>query len=334
MNHLVGSSSFSDASSSGKVSWVYDIDDNFDAHQLYRFCGFKGESIAGWKKIARMVILNSAMVETVSQAKKRIALFDTRIEPQGLRIIGKSGTGKSTAIRLLLSELQDPTVVDFQNDKIAHHVRLMKRSTRLSIVREGLQKFGHPLGVRNINSQTFDVKLELFIRALEQAQTRVLLIDEAQNVYACSRGKNQKSNSENEITDLICYISDRLRIPVVLVGHPELAKLEEFDVGLASRVRTTVLMPTLNADLWQESLEAYLHALSEFGDPSPLVEPKCFQRIKAHVDGQQRQLKRLISEIALHSIEHGIKRMDHQVLDTAINALKKHEIDNESGQLL
>lgn len=308
--------------------WVYEIEDKLESDELYRLSGFRHESVKGWKKISRMIILNSALRSAVNEAKKCVGLYDARVEPQGLRIVGESGTGKSTAVRLLLAELQDPTVIDFQNDKIAHQIRLMSKSTRLSVVRDGLHRFGHPLGLKNLNTRTFDVKLELFVRALEQAKTRVLLIDEAQNIFACNRGKIHKSTFENEITDLICFLIDRLKIPVVLVGYPELLRLDNFDAGLSSRVRKTVLMPPLNSSLWQESLEAYFQALSEFADPRPLTESKCFQKIKGHVEGQQRQLKRLMAEIALHSIERKARKIDSDILDLALNSLRKRSLED------
>lgn len=291
--------------------------------ELDRLSKYDKDAFEASKRVLKLVIKTTPLSSAVDQMKRVISLFDRRVDPQGLRVIGPSGAGKTTAVRLLRAQLMHQDLLGASSEMSILYTRLDHKESNHSLIRKGLHFFGHPLGSRNVRSETSDIKFELLLRSLRAKGTLCWIFDEAQNLFTTTRGRHVAREAQSAATDMIRSMSDRLRIPVVLVGTEALHDLENFDAGLASRVKGRVEIPKLSGKLWEETLNGYFTLLNEYADPTPLQERWCISKIDQYVEGEQRQLKRLMAEILAITVQERKRKIDSVVLIQAIGNLKE-----------
>lgn len=313
---------------------ILEVDDEltYESMNLHLLSRYGKDAHEASKRVLRTLIITTPLKQAVDQIQHYISLCDSKTDPQGLRIIGGAGTGKSTVIRLLRHQLEQQDLLGKSIGKKLIYTRIGHKDTRLSQIRLGLHALGHPLGQNGrLDRRIGDVKFELLVQSMRARKIVCWIFDEAQNLFTTTRGRGVTSEAESAVTDFIRSISDRLKIPVVLIGTPALAKLEEFDVGLTSRARNSLVLPALNGTLWQTMLKGYFNLLKDYADPNPLADKPSLVKIRDHVCGEQRQLKFLFSEIAALAVDQKVKVINYEILDLAIQNLRSDGVRNMSG---
>lgn len=308
---------------------TYECDLNLDDHyhfhtRLYEY--FSRDALEAWRFVMRFTVKTPALESALSAAERVISLADGKSEPQGLIITGDVGTGKSSVLNVLRHICRSKNLLHVNDNSLLVETQLRHRSTRYCLIRNLLEVLEHPLVNTEHKKATADIKFKILSHTLKTANSLALVIDEAQNLFTAVRSKHSSMSGGNEITDMLRALMDQAKIPIILVGTKPLQDLSSLDPGLASRIRTTVVMPALDEKTWQLMLNAYYQVIKKYCDPSILRESSAQLEIQNFVKGEQRQLKRLMAELALLAVENKHSKLTTEVLKAALHNLREEGI--------
>lgn len=287
---------------------------------------FSPKAFSAWGEIMRHVAVTDPLKDAVEACLRVVELSDGKVEPQGLRIIGGVGTGKSLCIRLLRSKLKGQRLLGFNDRTTLLSTILPYRATRLTLIREVLGIFNHPLHTGNTRGATADVKLKIMCQSMRAAGTKALVIDEAQNIFTQIRTRGVNKESESDVADALRQVMESVKIPIILIGTNSLSRLEHLDEGLASRIRKTVYMRDLQGDLWGLVLKSFYECMRNYCQPDLLKEKKAQAEIQSFCQGQLRQFKRLMAELVLLAVHHEKPVLTYDSLENALRNLRQEMV--------
>ena len=219
--------------------------------------------------------------------------------PQGIRIIGPTGSGKTSLVNYFSRTLPKTTL--FKEGLGIVMTRLDASPTRHQLVRNLLVAYNYPFATTSIKA--IDIKTQVLCDIIRQKGTRILAIDESHHM-AFSKSKRYAKNSQNDVTDLLHDIMDVTGVGLFLMGTEELDDLERLDPHLASRVSTRIELSnyeTLTPE-WYGLLKAFVTQSKQF-DLSVILTENYGALIHAATGGNLRNLKRLITEVVLIGVD-------------------------------
>ena len=175
--------------------------------------------------------------------------------PQGIRIVGPTGSGKTSLVDYFSKTLPKTTL--FKQGLGIVFIRLDASPTRHQLVRNLLLAYNYPFATTSVKA--IDIKTQVLCDIITQKGTRILAIDESHHL-AFSKSRRYAKNSQNDVTDCLHHLMDQTGIGLFLMGTKELDDLEDLDAHLASRVSTRIELTdyvTLTPE-WYGLLKAFV----------------------------------------------------------------------------
>jgi hypothetical protein len=151
---------------------------------------------------------------------------------------------------------------------------------------------------------------QLALRLMRAVGTRMLVIDELHNILA------GKADLRREFLNLIRFLGNELRIPIVGVGTREAYLAVRADEQLENRFEPIVL------PLWEEgettgSLLASFAAAFPLRRRSELATPDMARYVLARSEGTIGEISRLVTAAAVVAVETGEEVIDRRTLTLA-----------------
>lgn len=234
-------------------------------------------------------------------ATPKIQAFARRIENLaevgGFALVtGEVGTGKSSALRLMLDHLS-------RLRDVKAGVLTRPQSNVADFYREIGQIFGVELKPHNRWSATRMLR-EQWINHLETSLFRaILVVDEAQEM---------KPAVLNELRLIAAAeLDSRMLLTIVLCGDqrlPERFRTEEL-LPLGSRIRVRLSMEAATPDELAQHLK---HVLSEAGNLK-LMTPELVSTLAEHAAGNIRALMGMANELLDAAIQRDLKQLDEKL---------------------
>ncbi len=270
--------------------------------------------------VDRIMVRHPVVSKGLDAMDRAFQLANALEMPQGIRIIGPTGSGKTSLLRLFGQTLPKSTLFDPSCGVL--NIRLMANCTRHQIVRALLKRIDYPF--LNVSSKAVDLKTRVLIDAVQAKGVRVLAIDEAHHLSSARRARNMDCSSGNEATDWIREFNDETQLALILCGTNELDHLETIDPHLASRLSARIELRDFALDPdWYGLLKAYAKQCTVFALDQLLTDDLPIRLHKA-TSGNLRNLKRLLTEIVLIAVEEAIEgyALDRALLQRAYDRVR------------
>lgn len=276
-------------------------DSDRQIYERRQFMYSKAALLAG-ADVDRIMVRHPAVNKALDAMDRAFQLAHALEMPQGMRIIGPTGSGKSSLLRLFAQTLPKTTLFDPSFGVL--NIRLMANCTRHQIVRSLLQRIDYPFP--NVSTKAVDLKTRILIEAVQARGVRVLAIDEAHHLSSARRVRNMDGGSGNEATDWLREFNDETQLALILSGTDELDHLESIDPHLTSRLSARIELKDFALDSdWYGLLKAYAKQCTVFDLSNMLVDDLPI-RIHHATSGNLRNLKRLLTETVLMAIDENI----------------------------
>lgn len=155
-----------------------------------------------------------------------------------------------------------------------------------------------------------DVLEALTVELLRKVHTRILIIDEVQNLLACN------ASQQRQVLNQLKFLGNQLKIPLVGVGTEEAWSAIKSDAQLANRFDPFPL------PVWSKG-DDLLQLLMSFGQtlplrkPSDLADERIAAQVLARTDGTIGEITRLMEQAAIYAIESGTERIGLDTISLA-----------------
>lgn len=233
-------------------------------------------------------------------------LFQLGLEfevPQGARLIGPPGTGKTAVFQYFTKSLPGSTL--YSSGAGAIGVRLQKIPSAGRIVAGLFQAISYPFPSGSAK-RMFD-RRGLLYEAIRAKGTRLIWVDEAQHLML-ERYVRDNTPHETDAAELLRELMDETHASLVLSGSTDLDKLGELVPALASRVSSKEEMREIQeGPVWVGFINAFSDACTAF-DISFIKAPETARLLYMATRGNMRSFKRLMVETVLIAVDmHSLK---------------------------
>lgn len=248
----------------------------------------------------------------------RVFQLSRRLQtPNGVLLLGATGTGKTTLIRYFVGSLPQSSLFEAGSGAIA--IRLQHRPTPGSTISVLLAAIKYPFP--QVNANTIYQKRDVLIDALKQKGTRELLVDESQHLATQVRYRGVSPGEHTKATDLLCQLMDEAGLGLVLCARDGF-DLEHVDPALASRVSVRLQLRNFPAGAaWTGFVRAFCKASKRF-DLSFLESDEQCGLLHLATDGNLRSFKRLVTEAVLVAVDQGAQKLTAEVLSLAFERVQ------------
>lgn len=240
-------------------------------------------------------------VDAVKRLEVLLGWPDKQRMPNML-LIGPTNNGKS----MIVEKFRRAHLPTTEADRERIPVLCVQMPSEPSVLRfyiALLAALGAPLQPRR---RLADVE-QVALRLLRATGVRMLVIDELHNVLA------GQGNSRREFLNLLRFLGNELRIPIVGVGTREAYLAVRSDDQLENRFEPIVL------PLWAGGAET-LSLLASFAAALPLTRPSRIatddmaQYLLTRCEGTIGELTRLLTAAAIAAVESGEESINHRTL--------------------
>jgi len=254
-----------------------------------------------------------ARAEAVLGRLRRLLRFGPgRLRPPNALIVAPSNNGKSTLIERFRRDHTLPAAEDRDAESIP--VVVMQMPTEPTATRfyaALLDELGAPHGRRTSPGTRKHELGRLALDVLRGVGTRVLVIDELHNLLA-GRGDHRR-----EFLNLLRYIGNALRIPVVGAGTKDAYRAIRTDPQLENRFEP-IALPLWEANAETATLIASFAASLPLRRPSPdLRRVAVLRAIVARSGGTIGEILSLMRAAGVAAIESGEEAISPRILDAA-----------------
>lgn len=259
------------------------------------------------------IFVNHSAAKLCLEAFDRIyQLSGSMAASQGMRLVGPTGSGKSTLIRYFRSSLPSDGLLDANTRTL--YLRVQERPAVGRLVSAMLRLIHYPFA--SVTAQNEYAKKDILIDALRQKGVKTLFFDEAHHLCQVRRSSSSDKIGSNT-TDFIRELTDEVPLCVVLAGDKSLDRLPEIDSHLAARLPVRIALCDFKADaVWSGIIRAILSQDLGTKMSRLLVESEVL-RLHAATGGNLRSLKWLISEAVMIAAEAEAKDVNIQHMKLA-----------------
>ena len=239
---------------------------------------------------------------TVIDHLETLLSWPDRQRMPNLLLLGPTNNGKSMIVEKF--RRGHPAVAEPERERIP--VLCVQMPSEPSVLRfyiALLAALGAPLQPRRRLADVEQIALKL----LRVTGVRVLVIDELHNVLA------GQGNSRREFLNLLRFLGNELRIPIVGVGTREAYLAVRSDDQLENRFEPVVL-PLWNTGADTLSLLASFAAALPLQRPSDIATADMAQYLLARSEGTIGELARLLTTAAIAAVESGEERINRRTL--------------------
>ena len=222
-----------------------------------------------------------------------------------LLLVGPTNNGKSMIIERFRRRHPPVTELDRENIPVVC-VQMPSEPSVLRFYTALLAALGAPLRPRQ---RLADIE-RLALSLLREVGVRMLVIDELHNVLA-GRGETRR-----EFLNLLRFLGNELRIPLVGVGTREAYLAVRSDDQLENRFEPFVL-PVWEAGDDTRSLLASFAASFPLRSPSLIDTEDMARYLLARSEGTIGELARLLTAATVAAVESGEERINHRTLTMA-----------------
>jgi hypothetical protein len=214
------------------------------------------------------------------------SLKSTGLNPAGLLIMGASGLGKTTAIRLFKEQYSRPATETHSYQTIVP-VITPENGTVKSMTCALLKALGCPTPDRGSAHSMFIRAVKL----MENLETKIIIFDEIQHLTEKNAQKKTKP-----VINFVKNLMSETNCPVVLVGMPDAKDLLELDEQIERRFSKTIMLnpfsmnnEKVNHDYTDTDLFfSFLHTIADIMpiDTINIEDPVVAKRILAASKGK------------------------------------------------
>ena len=241
---------------------------------------------------------------------EQVRLLHERIDEQrnlrqSLRIIGESGTGKTSACKTYLNDNQRSPRKGNQSVDAVQYIHTTDNCSSRELFRYILEnlKFAMPSGtVGDVRSRVF--------KALKERQVEVLIVDEADRL---------KQRTFFDLHD----IRDTLEISIVVVGTERLDAVLDKEISIARRFADYYQFGRLVGKQFKETLEIWENDLLRLPLPSNLTSKELLKILDEATGGYISDLDEILKKAAIRSLQAGFKRIDKTILEEVTKGRRK-----------
>ncbi|AOT04293.1 TniB family NTP-binding protein [Arthrobacter sp. U41] len=219
-----------------------------------------------------------------------------------LLLIGPTNNGKSMIVEKFRRGHLPVTEADRENIPVLC-VQMPSEPSVLRFYIALLAALGAPLQPRRRLADVEQISLKL----LRTTGVRMLVIDELHNILA------GQGNSRREFLNLLRFLGNELRIPIIGVGTREAYLAVRSDDQLENRFEPIVL-PLWNMGEDTLSLLASFAAALPLHRPSDIATPDMAQYLLTRSEGTIGELTRLLTTAAIAAVESGEERINRRTL--------------------
>ncbi|WP_186760131.1 TniB family NTP-binding protein [Arthrobacter alpinus] len=240
-------------------------------------------------------------VEAVARLETLLCWPDKQRMPN-LLLIGPTNNGKSMIVEKFRRG-HPPTT---EADRECIPVLCVQMPSEPSVLRfyvALLAALGAPLQPRRRLADIEQISLKL----LRSTGVRMLVIDELHNVLA------GQGNSRREFLNLLRFLGNELRIPIIGVGTREAYLAVRSDDQLENRFEPIVLPLWKMSDDTLSLLASFAAALP-LQQPSDIATPDMAQYLLTRCEGTIGELTRLLTSAAIAAVESGAESINHRTL--------------------
>ncbi len=249
------------------------------------------------------IFVNHTAFKQALASMDRIFQLSRKVDmPQGMRLIGPSGTGKTSLLRYFQQSLPKSSL--FAEGLGAVYMRIPMRVTTLYMIASLLRQYGYPF--RRITWDNYEQRITVLLDAIRQKGTQLIMIDEAHNLVPMTVRRKPTREEGTSPTDFIRLLMDEAKVGVVLAGVGVLEHFADLDEALASRVVGCLRLPVFDYDSAWVRLIKGLVQQSQCFDIGMLLKPDINRQLYKASQGNLRSLKRLITEMVLVAVEDGV----------------------------
>lgn len=218
---------------------------------------------------------------------------------QGIRLIGPTGSGKSTLIRYFQASMPQDGGIDASTRSI--YLRLQERPSVARLLSVLLRKMRYPFA--SVTSRNLSIKREVLLDALRQSGMKMLFLDEAH--YLCQHRRTSNPDTFGTYaTDFLRELIDEAQMTLVLIGDQGLDRLAEVDAHLAARTPIRIALQNFGnkGNDWFGVIRTLLNSVEQV-NASSLLGGLQMQRLHTATGGNMRQLKWLICEAVMVAVD-------------------------------
>lgn len=240
-------------------------------------------------------------VETVARLETLLRWPDKQRMPN-LLLVGPTNNGKSMIVEKFRRGHLPSTEADRENIPVLC-VQMPSEPSVLRFYIALLAALGAPLQPRRRLAEVEQVSLKL----LRSTGVRMLVIDELHNVLA------GQGNSRREFLNLLRFLGNELRIPIIGVGTREAYLAVRSDDQLENRFEPVVLpLWSIGADTL--SLLASFAAALPLHRSSGIATDDMARYLLARSEGTIGELTRLLTATAIAAVESGEESINQRTL--------------------
>lgn len=222
-----------------------------------------------------------------------------------LLIVGPTNNGKSMIIEKFRRTHPPTTELDLENIPVVS-VQMPSEPSIKRFYSALLVAIGAPIRPRQQVAELEQQALNL----LRAVKVKMLVIDELHNIIA------GKSSSQREFLNLLRFLGNELRIPLVGIGTQEAYLAIRSDDQLENRFEPLVL-PTWQEGNELESLLASFVAILPLRKPSFIATSDMARYLLTRTEGTIGELAQLLTCAAIAAIESGEESINSRTLNLA-----------------
>jgi hypothetical protein len=245
------------------------------------------------------IVKHQRFDELIAALDRMFLLAKEVQQPVGGIIRGTAGVGKSTLCRYFMDTLPHHNLAERSAGMI--FIRMRRGNSLAGVVQQVLKQLNYPL--LRVNSTTLDAKRSLSVDALRRHKTRLLLVDEGQQIVAM---RGARTGDGSAASEYFRELMDEAKLAVCLVGGPNLSELKTVDPYLDSRcvVNESLRDFAMDAD-WLSLAQAMLPESSSLNLRSLQSSREGFQALHKTARGNLRRLKQFLTELAMVTVDSG-----------------------------